>query len=104
MEDQQILDVTNELHMQVLHLVFLPRMQLCLDRFTETLKRRPLRTENNRSPLQLWVSGQPLDPEFNPHAEVNNVNMFPILYISYVINKQSEINAVILLHKKYMDM
>lgn len=41
MEEQHILDVSNELHMQVLHFVFLPRMQLNLDRLTEALKRDP---------------------------------------------------------------
>uniref|UniRef100_A0A8W8MCH0 Integrase core domain-containing protein n=1 Tax=Magallana gigas TaxID=29159 RepID=A0A8W8MCH0_MAGGI len=69
MEEQHILDVSNELHMQVLHFVFLPRMQLNLDRLTETLKRRPLQTENNRTPLQIWVSGKHLDPECDPQAE-----------------------------------
>lgn len=71
MEEQHILDVSNELHMQVLHFVFLPRMQLNLDRLSETLKRRPLRTENNRTPLQLWVSGKHLDLECDPQAEVH---------------------------------
>ncbi|XP_062613954.1 uncharacterized protein LOC134275702 isoform X2 [Saccostrea cucullata] len=71
MEEQHILDISNELHMQVLHFVFLPRMQLSLERLTETLKRRPLRTENNRSPLQLWVSGQHLDPEYDMQNEAD---------------------------------
>lgn len=71
MEEQHILDISNELHMQVLHFVFLPRMQLSLERLTETLKRRPLRTENNRSPLQLWVSGQHLDPECDMQNEAD---------------------------------
>lgn len=71
MEEQHIVDVSNELHMQVLHFVFLPRMQLNLDRLTETLKRRPLQTENNRTLLQLWVSGKHLDPECDPQAEVH---------------------------------
>jgi hypothetical protein len=70
MEEQHILDISNELHMQVLHFI-LPRMQLSLERLKETLKRRPLRTENNRSPLQLWVSGQHLDPEYDPQTEVH---------------------------------
>ncbi|XP_053380858.1 uncharacterized protein LOC123533407 isoform X3 [Mercenaria mercenaria] len=32
------------------------RIQAHLDRFTEALRRRPLRTENNRTPLQLWLT------------------------------------------------
>lgn len=59
----------------------LPRMQLNLDRLTETLKRRPLRTENNRTPLQLWVSGKHLDPECDPQAEVHMWNQMINLVI-----------------------
>ncbi|XP_053386142.1 uncharacterized protein LOC128550671 isoform X2 [Mercenaria mercenaria] len=57
MEDEGILDVSSELHIMLLHLVFLPRIQSHLDRFAEALRRRPLRTENSNTPLQLWLTG-----------------------------------------------
>ncbi|KAK6183515.1 hypothetical protein SNE40_010985 [Patella caerulea] len=58
METNNILVPTDELHLQVLHYVFLPRIQRSLDQFCEAFKRRPLRTEHNKSPLQLFIAGQ----------------------------------------------
>ncbi|KAH3804281.1 hypothetical protein DPMN_132565 [Dreissena polymorpha] len=57
MEDEGILDVSNDIHIALLHLVFLPRNQSHLDRFAEALRRRPLRTENKCTPIQLWITG-----------------------------------------------
>ena len=57
MEEEGILDPANELQLLILHLVFIPRIQNHLDRFAEALKNRPLRTEHNRTPMQLWLSG-----------------------------------------------
>ncbi|WAR25388.1 hypothetical protein MAR_011092, partial [Mya arenaria] len=68
MEDDGILDVTNERHMLALHLVFKPRIQQHLDNFREAISHRPFRTERNKSPLQLWISGQMLDPKWNPNS------------------------------------
>lgn len=56
MENDGILDPTSEVHIMLLHLVFVPRIQAHLDRFAEALRRRPLRTENNQTPLQLWLT------------------------------------------------
>jgi hypothetical protein len=68
MEDTGLLQVENELHLQVLHLVFIPLIQNHLDRFRDAIQRRPLRTENQRTPLQLWLSGQIQETE--PDIEV----------------------------------
>jgi len=70
MEDSGILDVNNERHMMALHSVYLPRIQLHMDKFREAVMRRPLRTEGNRTPLQLWISGQLLDPRWSPQNQV----------------------------------
>ncbi|XP_052215807.1 uncharacterized protein LOC127834199 [Dreissena polymorpha] len=56
-EDEGILDVSNEIHIALLHLVFLPRNQSHLDRFAEALRRRTPRTENKCTPIQLWITG-----------------------------------------------
>ncbi|KAK3581807.1 hypothetical protein CHS0354_028814 [Potamilus streckersoni] len=71
MEDIGILQIENELHLQVLHLVYLRRIQTHLDQFCEALKRRPLRTENNRSPMQLWILGQVQNPTLEPQNEAD---------------------------------
>ena len=65
MEDCGILDVNDEIHLMALHCVYLPRVQKHLDQFKDGISRRPLRTEGNKSPLQLWISGQLLDPRRN---------------------------------------
>ncbi|XP_045202384.2 uncharacterized protein LOC123555860 [Mercenaria mercenaria] len=62
LEGQGILDVDNEMHILALHLVYLPRIQRCLDKFCAAVARRPLRTENQRTPMQMWISGQVLNP------------------------------------------
>ncbi|XP_052760130.1 uncharacterized protein LOC128237304 isoform X1 [Mya arenaria] len=58
LENEGILDPTSEVHIMMLHLVFVPRIQTHLNRFAEALRRRPLRTENNRTPLQLWMTSR----------------------------------------------
>ena len=71
MEDQGILQIDNELHLQILHLVYLPIIQDHLDRFSAAMQRRPLRTENNRTPMQLWLSGRHEDEDFEPNVDVS---------------------------------
>ena len=57
MEQEGILDVDNEIHLFVLHMVYLPRINddLCL--FTNGFNNAPMRTERNKSPNQLWMQG-----------------------------------------------
>ena len=71
LEDHGMLQPDNDTHIQVLHMVYLPLIQSHLNRFKAALQRRPLRTENNRSPMQLWISGQSnsiSDPETEVHV------------------------------------
>ncbi|XP_022294439.2 uncharacterized protein LOC111104661 isoform X3 [Crassostrea virginica] len=74
MEDNALLDVINEQNIQALHLVFKPKIQQHLDSFVEALIRRPLRSENSQTPMQLWIRGQALDPnlEIQNDVELNN--------------------------------
>lgn len=71
MEDEEILNVDNEYHLLALHMVYLKRIQKSVDRFISATARRPLRTEQNKTPLQLWIMGQIADPspEIQPSAE-----------------------------------
>ena len=62
LEDLGILCIDNELHMQALHIVYLPKIQASLDSFVQMYIRRPIRSANNQSPLQMWIMGQALDP------------------------------------------
>ncbi|CAG2191379.1 uncharacterized protein LOC143054556 [Mytilus galloprovincialis] len=71
MEEHAILDVTNEDHLKVLHIIFKPRIQDHLDSFAQALMRRPLRSEGSQTPMQLWIKGQTLDPYWESQNEAN---------------------------------
>jgi len=70
MELDGILDVNSEVDVLALHLVFLPRIQGSLDRFVHAISHRPLRTEQSKTPMQLWITGQVLDPRTDLSEEV----------------------------------
>lgn len=57
MEEQRILDVTNEVHLWALHLVFLPRINKALQIFTETWNNHKLSSQGNKTPKQLYYRG-----------------------------------------------
>ena len=57
MEDQGILDPSNEWHLAALHCVFLPIRNRHLKLFAEGHNRAPISTEQNQSPEQLWLKG-----------------------------------------------
>ena len=57
MEKTGILDPLNELHLFCLHYIYLPRINKSLEEFVDQMNHRPVSTEHNMSPLQLWMSG-----------------------------------------------
>lgn len=57
MEDDGLLDVSNTLHIFLLHFVFLPRLGRDLQTFTAGWNQHPLCTEGNMTPQQLWDLG-----------------------------------------------
>jgi hypothetical protein len=52
-----ILDTTSELHLFVLHLVYVPLINQALQELRESWNNHSLSTERNFSPTQLWVQG-----------------------------------------------
>jgi hypothetical protein len=57
LEDEGILDPVDEVDLFALHYVFLPRINQQLESFKAAYCRHRLRTEHNRTPLQLWTRG-----------------------------------------------
>ena len=57
MEDHGILDITNDIRLFVLHHVFLPRINHDLLAWANGHNNHRVRTEHNRTPLQLWFGG-----------------------------------------------
>ena len=57
METSGILDRNNDVHMFVLHYIFLPRINRSIDSFVAAWNNHPLRTEHNWSPNRIWLNG-----------------------------------------------
>ena len=70
LEDQDLLDISNSLHLFCCHYVFLPRIQASLDVFSEAWDSHPIRTEQNLTPNQLWLVGQAQNPVAEPEVNV----------------------------------
>ncbi len=64
MEDQGILDPSNECNLAALHYVFLPIINRHLKVFAEGHNRAPVSTEQNQSPEQLWLKGMLSTPSY----------------------------------------
>ncbi|XP_072019067.1 uncharacterized protein [Amphiura filiformis] len=56
-ETRGILDPDNELHIFCLHKIYLPRINYLLNSFVDMWNNHRLRTEGNRTPLQLFFTG-----------------------------------------------
>ena len=57
LEDNDVLDPENELHLLALHYIFLPRIQKSLQEFQKAWNTHGLSSAQHSSPLQLWTSG-----------------------------------------------
>lgn len=57
MEEEGLLDPSNELHLFCLQYVFIPRINESLSEFCRAWNSHPLSTESNHTPIQLWLAG-----------------------------------------------
>ncbi|XP_035988953.1 uncharacterized protein LOC118561136 [Fundulus heteroclitus] len=74
LEEDGLLDISNTLHIFLLHFVFLPRLHRDLQTFTEGWNNHPLRTEGNMTPHQLWDLGllhSRTNEDVNEHPDLN---------------------------------
>lgn len=75
LEDINLLDINSQVDLYALHFVFLPVIQTQLDIFREGWANHSLRTESNRTPLQLWLLGLSQMNGMNPDCmEVTGIN------------------------------
>ncbi|XP_049898945.1 uncharacterized protein LOC126389342 isoform X1 [Epinephelus moara] len=72
LEDSHLLDPSNDIHKLSLSMVFLPEIQKSLELFREAWNNHALRTENNRTPSQIWTEGM-LSNMARDSAATNNV-------------------------------
>ena len=74
LEDIGILNIEDEIDLLALHFLFLPIIQKQLDIFKQAWAHHSLRTENSRSPQQLWILGlQATHAIDQDHAAVTGV-------------------------------
>ena len=57
LEDNGYLNVNDPIHLFLLHYVFTPRINFALNEFKAASNLRPVRTENNWTPVRMWVNG-----------------------------------------------
>ncbi len=65
MEDEGLLDPIDEVHLYCLHTIFVPRINQHLAVWQGSWNSHPLSSCSNRSPMQLWIAGQPV--QWMPH-------------------------------------
>lgn len=71
LEDEGLLNSSCETDLYAIHYVFLPRLNKDLTDFRHAYAHHRLRTEGNRSPIQLWTSG--LIQGYNDNAVLNGI-------------------------------
>lgn len=57
LQETGLLDVTNKMHMFMLHYIYLPRINSAISAFVAAWNKHPIRTERNWSPEQIWTNG-----------------------------------------------
>ena len=57
MENEGILDLSNDTDVFCLHYVFLPRINRALEEFRLGWNHHCVRTEGNQTPYQIWIAG-----------------------------------------------
>ena len=57
LENSGLLDPCDDRDLFALHYIYIPLLNRRLQQFRTTWRHHPLRTENNKTPQQLWVAG-----------------------------------------------
>ena len=57
LENENMLDPLNEVHLYALHYVFQERINFALSQFVDGWNHHPMRTANNKSPYMQWIEG-----------------------------------------------
>ena len=57
-ENCGVLDPDNNVHIFVLHYVFIPRINQCLNQFVQSWNAHVLSGTAGRTPMQMWIQGQ----------------------------------------------
>ena len=72
LESIGLLHPDNDLHLFSLHFVYLPRISRHLTMWKNAWNSHPLRTENNKTPIQLWTTGLLMSSSQNLGRSLND--------------------------------
>ena len=72
LEDEALLDISNDTDIFCLHYVFLPRINRVLEEFRLGWNYHGVSTESNQTPYQLWISGVVSD-DFRGYTAVQDI-------------------------------
>lgn len=88
LENQDVLNADDDCHLWCLHYVFVPIINRHLSNWKDAWVHHPLRTERNRTPMQLWISGlQEAWGFLGPEGEVFQVcNMFGFISSALLVS------------------
>ena len=90
LEDVEVLDPCNELHLFALHFVYLPRIQRSLDHFRNAYLNHPLSSCHNQSPAHLYYVGFENNIEHNRRVADQVYQVFiPVNHVCICMLKQS---------------
>jgi len=73
LEEEYGFDIDDTVHLYCLHYVYMARINRAFRRFTETWNNHSIRTEHNRTPLQLWQVGM-ITNGYEAYEEYNGVD------------------------------
>ena len=97
LEAEGNVDVLNDVHIFSLHHIYIPRIQNSLEELVSQMNNRPVSTERNHSPLQMWDRGK-LENLYSGHtalseAEIEHLGIDPDGVLSVEVeNYQEEID------------
>ena len=73
MENHQILDISKDIHLFALHHVFEPRISRDLSTWRNAHNNHKMRTENNKSPRQLWHENLIVSSHNTYYSAIRNI-------------------------------
>lgn len=72
LEHHNLLDPLNQAHLWSLHYIYMKRINSSLNHFVEGWNQHPLRSANNRSPYNLWITGV-IEMRNSEHAGISGI-------------------------------
>ena len=83
LEEKEVLDIDNRKQVQVLQMIFIPRIQRHLDQFRKGWNCHPILTEGNKTPNQLMLLHLPPPEADLPITEVALIPFYVVITVKF---------------------